>query len=78
MAVSIYIVSKAGGMIYQYEHNFVPIEYEKTFSYPLDIVLDFMNNRVVVTFGQVDNIKGKHLIFFWCNLPNLNAKLCVS
>ncbi|KFM70104.1 Trafficking protein particle complex subunit 4, partial [Stegodyphus mimosarum] len=49
--VSVYIVSKAGGMIYQYDHNAVPIECEKTFSYPLDLVLENVNNRTVVTFG---------------------------
>ncbi|KAG8199469.1 hypothetical protein JTE90_009317 [Oedothorax gibbosus] len=75
MAVSIYIVSKAGGMIYQYDHNFVPIEYEKTFSFPLDITLECLNNRVTVTFGQVDNIKVGHIVLSVNGIPIVGTKL---
>lgn len=57
---SVYIVSKSGGLIYNYdcEQNFVSSEVEKTFSYPLDIKLDYYNQRLTVSFGQRDGIKG--------------------
>lgn len=57
---SIYIISKSGGLIFHHdvEQNFVSSEVEKTFSYPLDIKLDYTNQRLAVTFGQRDGIKG--------------------
>lgn len=55
---SVYVVNKAGGLIYQYD-NYVPrSEVEKTFSYPLDLVLKHHDEKVVVSFGQRDGIKG--------------------
>lgn len=55
---SVYVVNKAGGLIYQYD-NYVPrTEVEKTFSYPLDLVLKHHDEKVVVSFGQRDGIKG--------------------
>ena len=56
---SVYVVNKAGGLIYQYD-NYVPrAEAEKTFSYPLDLVLKHHDEKVVVSFGQRDGIRGK-------------------
>lgn len=55
---SVYVVNKAGGLIYQYD-NYVPrTEVEKTFSYPLDLVLKHHDEKVVVSFGQRDGIRG--------------------
>jgi hypothetical protein len=54
---SVYIISKSGGLIYNHDHNPVVSEVEKTFSYPLDLRLEFINQRIVVTFGQRDGIK---------------------
>nr|XP_027200500.1 trafficking protein particle complex subunit 4-like [Dermatophagoides pteronyssinus] len=56
---SVYIISKSGGLIYNYdvESNFPLTEVEKTFSFPLDIVLEFNNQRLTVVFGQRDNIR---------------------
>lgn len=55
---SVYVVNKAGGLIYQYD-NFVPkAEVEKTFSHPLDLVLKHHDEKVVVSFGQRDGIRG--------------------
>uniref|UniRef100_A0AAQ4RN58 Trafficking protein particle complex subunit n=1 Tax=Gasterosteus aculeatus aculeatus TaxID=481459 RepID=A0AAQ4RN58_GASAC len=55
---SVYVVNKAGGLIYQYD-NYVPrAEAEKTFSYPLDLVLKNHDEKVVVSFGQRDGIRG--------------------
>lgn len=55
---SVYVISKSGGLIYNYDHNLTSPEVEKTFSYPLDLKLDYINQRIVVTFGQRDGIRG--------------------
>ncbi|XP_071396238.1 trafficking protein particle complex subunit 4 isoform X3 [Centroberyx affinis] len=59
---SVYVVNKAGGLIYQYD-NYVPrAEAEKTFSYPLDLVLKIHDEKVVVSFGQRDGIRVGHAV----------------
>ncbi|XP_074832893.1 trafficking protein particle complex subunit 4 isoform X2 [Carettochelys insculpta] len=55
---SVYVVNKAGGLIYQLDHYAPRSEAEKTFSFPLDLVLKLHDERVVVAFGQRDNIRG--------------------
>ncbi len=52
----VFIVSKSGGLIYNYDHNVPVIETEKTYSYPLDIQLKFENSRVIVAFGERDGV----------------------
>ncbi|CAG2176155.1 unnamed protein product, partial [Oppiella nova] len=56
---SVYIISRSGGLIFNYdcEHNFVSSEVEKTFSYPLDVKLDFIHQKLIVSFGQRDGIR---------------------
>lgn len=54
----VYIVSKSGGLIFNYDYTVPKIETEQTFSYPLDLKLSYENNRLLVSFGQRDNIKG--------------------
>lgn len=56
---SVYIINKAGGLIYQYDHNQNRPELEKTFAYPLNLMLKIYDDKVVVAFGEVDGIKGK-------------------
>ncbi|XP_029373250.1 trafficking protein particle complex subunit 4 isoform X4 [Echeneis naucrates] len=59
---SVYVVNKAGGLIYQYD-NYVPrAEAEKTFSHPLDLVLKHHDEKVVVSFGQRDGIRVGHAV----------------
>ncbi|KAJ8895754.1 hypothetical protein PR048_001092 [Dryococelus australis] len=55
----VYIVSKSGGLIFNHENNVPKIETEKTFSYPLNIKLNYENKKIVVDFGQRDGIMGK-------------------
>lgn len=55
----IYIVSKSGGLIFNYDHNVPKIETEKRFTYPLDIKLNFENKKVSVEFGQREGLHGK-------------------
>jgi len=52
----IFIVSKSGGLIFNYDHNIANSEQEKTYSYPLDIQLKFENKRVCVVFGERDGV----------------------
>ena len=61
----IYIINRAGGLIYQYDHNMPRVEVEKTFSYPLELVLKIFDEKVVVDFGQRDGIKGES-VRRWC------------
>lgn len=56
---SVYIINKAGGLIYQYDHSQNRPELEKTFAFPLSLVLKIYDDKVVVAFGEVDGIKGK-------------------
>jgi len=70
---SVYIVSKAGGLIFQYDHKIPKVEVEKTFSYPLDIVLECQNKKIVVAFGQRDGIKVGHTVLA-VNGINVNGK----
>lgn len=55
---SVYILNRAGGLIYHYDHVTPKSEVEQAFSYPLDIVLR-EDDKITVIFGERDNIKGK-------------------
>uniref|UniRef100_A0A4W3HPB4 Trafficking protein particle complex subunit n=1 Tax=Callorhinchus milii TaxID=7868 RepID=A0A4W3HPB4_CALMI len=55
---SVYVVNKAGGLVYQYDNYSPRSDAEKTFSFPLDLVLKVHDERVVVAFGQRDGIRG--------------------
>lgn len=57
-----YVVNKAGGLIYQLDNQNPRAETEKTFSYPLDFVLKVHDDRVLVSFGQRDNIRVGHSV----------------
>jgi len=53
---SVYIISKSGGMIFNYDHNFPKVETERSFTYPVDVKLELRNKKLVVVFGQRDGI----------------------
>lgn len=57
----VYIVSKSGGLIFNLDNNanMLRIEHEKTFTYPLDIILDYSPKKVSVVFNRKDGINGK-------------------
>ncbi|GAB1605977.1 trafficking protein particle complex subunit 4-like [Argonauta hians] len=70
MAVlSVYIINKAGGLIYQYDQNSNRPEIEKTFGYPLDIVLKVHDDKVVVSFGERDGVKVGHTVLGINGIP---------
>ena len=54
----VYIINRAGGLIYQHDYSSPKVEVEKTFSYPLELFLKIYDEKVVVSFGQRDGIKG--------------------
>lgn len=56
---SVYIINKAGSLIYHFDSpNTSRPAVEKTFSYPLELVLKVFDEKVVVAFGERDGIKG--------------------
>ena len=54
----VYIINRAGGLIYQYDHNMPRVEVEKTYGFPLDLKLKTYDGKIVVSFGQKDGVKG--------------------
>ncbi len=59
MGVSVYVVNKAGGLIFSHDQSSPNAEVEATFSYPLDMVLEEVDRNIVVKFGEKHGIKGK-------------------
>lgn len=55
---SVYIINKAGSLIYNYDNVIPRTEVEKTFSYPLEMVLR-EEERLTVAYGERDGIKSK-------------------
>lgn len=55
--LSVFILNKAGGLIYHCDRYTSKTDVEKTFSYPLDIVLK-EDDKLTVVFGERDGIKG--------------------
>ena len=55
---NVYIVSKAGGLIYWHTHNASTAEVEATFTYPLDITLEENNHSIYVKYGEQHGIEG--------------------
>jgi len=69
----VYIINKAGGLIYQKDYMTHRYEQEKTFSFPLQLTLKVMDERVVVAFGQRDGIKVGHVLMA-INGKDVNGK----
>lgn len=55
----VFIISKSGGLIFNMDHNVPKVENEKTFSFPLDLVLEYDAKKVSVVFGERDGICGE-------------------
>lgn len=52
----IFIINRGGSLIYDWEGKNDAVRVEKTFSYPVDIVLELIDQRVTVVFGERDGI----------------------
>ncbi|VDN07243.1 unnamed protein product [Thelazia callipaeda] len=48
----IFIINRAGSLIYDWEGKTSHTAIEKTFTYPIDIVLDIVDQKVTVVFGE--------------------------
>ncbi|CAF0757960.1 unnamed protein product [Didymodactylos carnosus] len=72
---SFYVINRSGGLIYSYEHSIPKIEFEKTFSYPLEFVLKQSDKGVQVYFGQRDGIKVGHIILSINGIPVRGSKI---
>lgn len=58
----VYIINRAGGLIYQYDHNMPKVEVEKTYSFPLELTLKVYDEKIVVAFGQRDGVRVGHTL----------------
>ncbi|KHN80525.1 Trafficking protein particle complex subunit 4 [Toxocara canis] len=50
----VFVINRAGSLIYDWDGKEDSVGVEKTFSYPLDIVLDVLDQKVTVVFGERD------------------------
>ncbi|XP_031566523.1 trafficking protein particle complex subunit 4-like [Actinia tenebrosa] len=71
---SVYILNRAGGLIYHYDHYTPKSEIEKTFSYPLDIILGG-DDKLEVIFGEGGGIKVGHALIAINGEPVVSRKL---
>ena len=59
--ISVYIVNKAGGLIFSHDQPTTTAEVETSFNYPLGMVLEEVDRNVVVKFGEKLGIQGEAL-----------------
>lgn len=59
---SLYIINKAGGLIYQKDVQSSEPEVDTTIKYPLGLTLKEVDDKVVVIFGEREGIKVGHSI----------------
>ncbi|KAI8486941.1 PREDICTED: trafficking protein particle complex subunit 4-like [Branchiostoma belcheri] len=59
---SVFVVNKAGSLIYHNDHSSSRPEVEKTFGYPLELTLKLQDERLLVIFGQRDGIRVGHTL----------------
>lgn len=71
----VYVINKAGGLIFQYDHYKPVVEVEKTFGYPLELKLEEQTDGVTVIFGQRDGIRVGHIITAINGKPVKDGKL---
>uniref|UniRef100_A0A1L8DVQ4 Trafficking protein particle complex subunit n=1 Tax=Nyssomyia neivai TaxID=330878 RepID=A0A1L8DVQ4_9DIPT len=71
----VYVVSKSGGLIFNLDHNVPKVENEKTFSYPLDLKLEYDSKKIIVAFGQKDGITVGHVLSAVNGMPVNGATL---
>ena len=57
--ISVYIVNKAGGLIFSHDQPSASAEVEASFNYPIGMVLEEVDRNIVVKFGEKHGIQGK-------------------
>lgn len=77
--ISVYIVSKAGGLIFSHDQPNPSAEVEATFSYPLGLVLEEVDKYVVVKYGERHGIQGDNLyrlcLHRFCYISSLKCRV---
>ena len=59
---AVYIISKAGGLIYSLDNQRAPSEVQLLCKYPPSFVLEEGDRGVMVKFGEEGGVKGKQII----------------
>ncbi|XP_039251526.1 trafficking protein particle complex subunit 4-like [Styela clava] len=72
---SVFVINKAGGLIFQYDHHKPVIEMEKTFGFPLELKLEEQSEGITVIFGQRDGIRVGHIILSINGKPVQSGKV---
>jgi len=73
---AVYVINKAGGLIYQWDGGALPPQpTEKTFSWPLDLVLKVHDDKVAVDFGQRDDVRVGHYVLAVNGVPAAGCQL---
>ena len=57
--ISVYVVNKAGGLIFSHDQPSIMAEVEATFSFPLEIVVEEVDKNIMVKFGEKHGIQGE-------------------
>uniref|UniRef100_A0A1I7YEK8 Trafficking protein particle complex subunit n=1 Tax=Steinernema glaseri TaxID=37863 RepID=A0A1I7YEK8_9BILA len=58
----VFIINRAGSLIYDYSTKAEIQKIEKTFSYPLNLVLEHIDQKAVVVFGKDDRIQLRYSV----------------
>ncbi len=67
--LSVYVVNKAGGLIFLHDQPSASTEVEATFSYPLDMVLEEVDRNLIVKFGEKHGIQGAFVYLSNSDIP---------
>ena len=63
---AVYIISKAGGLIYSLDNQRAPSEVQLLCKYPPSFVLEEGDRGVMVKFGEEGGVKGKQVAMCVC------------
>ncbi|KAK6743739.1 hypothetical protein RB195_010811 [Necator americanus] len=58
----VFIISRAGSLIYDWEAKSDVTEVERICEYPLDIILEEIDQKAVVVFGEKDGVKLRYYV----------------
>ncbi|EPB70119.1 Sybindin-like family protein [Ancylostoma ceylanicum] len=58
----VFIISRAGSLIYDWEAKSDVAEVERICEYPLDIILEEIDQKAVVVFGEKDGVKLRYYV----------------
>uniref|UniRef100_A0A0N5BIS8 Trafficking protein particle complex subunit n=1 Tax=Strongyloides papillosus TaxID=174720 RepID=A0A0N5BIS8_STREA len=71
----VFIISKAGSLIYSWENKAnESISVEKTYEWPLDLKLSYIDQKATVVFGENDKVKLRYTISAINSINVINGK----